>query len=114
VQQQQCLQQYQNSIRMLRPQRCCTHTVGAFPHPVQGTNVSFAYVDAMSKAAEQAWVTVLPAVVGHRTIGRSVCCAVVQANTQGSDIEKMRKAGIPLKMDADQVGPALLRPAVGS
>jgi hypothetical protein len=28
----------------------------------------------------------------------------VQATTQGSDIEKLKKAGIALKMDADQVG----------
>lgn len=28
----------------------------------------------------------------------------VQANTQGSDIEKLKQAGIALKMDADQVG----------
>jgi hypothetical protein len=28
----------------------------------------------------------------------------VQANTQGSDIEKFKKAGMAVKMDADQVG----------
>lgn len=38
-----------------------------------------------------------------------LCCEIVQANTQGSDIGKFIQAGIPVKMDADQVGvlPAL-------
>lgn len=52
-------------------------------------------------------MTVLPAAAVRRTLASTGCCAAVQANTQGSDIQKMQAAGIPLKMDADQVGPAV-------